>query len=84
MLKYKRSVLYSCVGSVEIQVEIEKGRCTADIQNEVLGLSEGNMILSDEGPTLKTLDFAFYIGSTPTFYISICILEHIRQSVHVI
>ena len=26
-----------------------------------------NMFLSDEGPTLKTLDFAFYIGSTPTF-----------------
>ena len=25
------------------------------------------MFLSDEGPTFKTLDFAFYIGSTPTF-----------------
>ena len=25
------------------------------------------MFLSDEGPTLKTLDFTFYIGSTPTF-----------------
>ena len=24
-------------------------------------------VLSDEGPTLETLDFAFYIGSTPTF-----------------
>ena len=23
------------------------------------------MFLSDEGPTLETLDFAFYIGSTP-------------------
>ena len=31
--------------------------------------SERNMFLSiaDEGPTLETLDFAFYIGSTPTF-----------------
>ena len=25
------------------------------------------MFLSDDRPTLKTLDFAFYIGSTPTF-----------------
>ena len=25
------------------------------------------MFLSDEGPTLKTLDFTIYIGSTPTF-----------------
>ena len=25
------------------------------------------MFPSDEGPTLETLDFAFYIGSTPTF-----------------
>ena len=25
------------------------------------------MFPSDEGPTVKTLDFAFYIGSTPTF-----------------
>ena len=25
------------------------------------------MFLSDEGPTLETLDIAFYIGSTPTF-----------------
>ena len=25
------------------------------------------MFLSDERPTLETLDFTFYIGSTPTF-----------------
>ena len=25
------------------------------------------MFLSDEGPTLETLDFTFRIGSTPTF-----------------
>ena len=25
------------------------------------------MFLSDEGPSLKTLDFAFYFGTTPTF-----------------
>ena len=25
------------------------------------------MFLYDEGPTLKTLDFTLYIGSTPTF-----------------
>ena len=24
------------------------------------------MFLSDEGPTLETLDFAFHIGSTPS------------------
>ena len=29
------------------------------------------MFLSDEEPTLETLDVAFYIGSTPTVYISI-------------
>ena len=31
--------------------------------------SERNMFLgiADEGPTLETLDFAFYIGSTSTF-----------------
>ena len=29
--------------------------------------------LSDEGPTLETLDFTIHIGNTPTFYISICI-----------
>ena len=34
------------------------------------------MFLSDEGPTLETLNFAFYIGSIPTCYqISICIFE---------
>ena len=26
-----------------------------------------DIFLSDEGPPLKTLDFTFYIGSTPTF-----------------
>ena len=26
------------------------------------------LILSDEGPTLETLDFTIDIGSTPTFY----------------
>ena len=25
------------------------------------------MFLSDERPTLETIDFAFYIGTTPTF-----------------
>ena len=31
--------------------------------------------LSDEGPTLEMLDFAFHIGTTLTFfYISICIV----------
>ena len=31
------------------------------------------MFVSDEGPTLETLDFAFYIGSTPqhTAFISL-------------
>ena len=33
------------------------------------------MFLSDEGPRLETYFYiAFYIGSIPTFYISICIL----------
>ena len=31
------------------------------------------MFLSDEGPTLETLHFTICIGSTPFFYISICI-----------
>ena len=30
-------------------------------------LSEGNMFLSDKGPTLETLDFTIHISSTPTF-----------------
>ena len=46
-----------CVGSVQIQVEIEKGWCTADID------------ISDEGPTLEMLDFTIRVGSTPTFLI---------------
>ena len=29
--------------------------------------------LSDEGSMLETLDYTIRIGSTPTFYISICI-----------
>ena len=33
------------------------------------------MYLSDKMPTLKMLDFAFYFGSTPTFYTLIC-TEH--------
>ena len=32
-----------------------------------LGFLIYSLFLSDEGPTLETLDFAFYIGSTPTF-----------------
>ena len=37
------------------------------------------MFLSDEGPTLETLDFtSIHIGSTPTFlyFICICIVHH--------
>ena len=30
------------------------------------------MILFDDAHSLKMFDFAFYIGSAPTFYISIC------------
>ena len=35
--------------------------------------SERNIFLSDEGPTLESLDFTIHIGSKPTFFISICI-----------
>ena len=35
-----------------------------------LFVREKLMFLSDEGPTLKTLHFALYIGSTRTFYIN--------------
>ena len=34
------------------------------------------MFLSDEGPTLKTLDFTFYIGSTPTFSYNVFFLNY--------
>ena len=54
------------------------------------------MFLSDEGPTFKTLDFAFYIGSTPTFlyfdlylntayaahYVYFSELEYLKKGVH--
>ena len=35
----------------------------------ILIISERNMFLSDRGPMLETLDFAFHIGSTPTFFL---------------
>ena len=55
-----------------IQIQVEKRWCTVDmLQSKVWSvqrpLSERNMLLSDEGPTLETLDFTFYIGSTTTF-----------------
>ena len=42
------------------------------------------MFLSaDVGPTLETLDFIFYIGSTPTFFIFRYIFEHcLRSTLH--
>ena len=41
------------------------------------------MFLSDEGPTLKMLDFTFHIGSTPTFlyfnlYLNTCLRSTLR------
>ena len=39
------------------------------------------MFVSDEGSTPKTLDFAFYMGGTPTFYISINKYEHGRLNI---
>ena len=45
-------------------------------------------ISSNEGPTLETLDFAFYIGSTPTFlyfnlYLNTAYAAHYVYSRHV-
>ena len=68
-----------CVGSVQIQIELGKCRCTADTEGKksnvssVGPLSERNIKdqpeTSDEGPTLETLDFTVRIGSTSTFYL---------------
>ena len=38
------------------------------------------MFLSDEGPTLETLDFTIRIGSTPTFFIFRFVSEHCLRS----
>ena len=38
------------------------------------------MFLSDEETTLKTFDFAFYFGSTPTFYMSWFFSQLIRRT----
>ena len=48
--------------SIEIQIEIQKGWCTANTDSIVL-------FLSDEGPTLETLDYTIRIGSAPTVFI---------------
>ena len=46
----------------------KKGWCTLALcQRETCFSSERNMFLSDEGPTLETLDFTIRIGSIPTF-----------------
>ena len=45
-----------------MRVQIQIADCTADMESKVL-------FLSDEGPTLKTLDFAFYIGSIHKLFI---------------
>ena len=37
----------------------------------VLRQRENGLFLSDEGPTLETLDYTIRIGSTPTFLYSI-------------
>ena len=44
------------------------------------------MFLSDEGPTFQTLDFAFYIDCTSTFYLNISIWSSFiqRLNVHVV
>ena len=55
-----------CVGRVEIQIEISKGRCTANT-DIVVSFFFCFFFLSDEGPMLETLDHTIRIGSTPTF-----------------
>ena len=37
------------------------------------------MFLSDEGPTLQTLDFTFHIGSTPTLLYFDLYLEGLKS-----
>ena len=58
-----------CVGSVEIQIEILKGRCTANTDSMVQRFEYWPFVLflSDEGSMLATLDHTIRIGSTPTF-----------------
>ena len=41
------------------------------------------LFLSDEGPMLETLDYTICIGSTSTFYISICICILPTQHIYV-
>ena len=56
------------------QIDIEKGWCIADTDSKVQRFErwpfvrELCMFLSDEGPTLETLDFTIRIGNTPTFF----------------
>ena len=60
-----------CVGRVEIQIEIQKGRCRS----------------LTKGPMLETLDHTIRIGSTPTFlyfdlYIYINLFFEIDENLH--
>ena len=58
-----------CVGSVRIQIEIEKVGVLSIwiVKSNVLSVGASSERNLDEGPTLGTLDFTFNIGSTPTF-----------------
>ena len=61
-----------CRNKIARQVARKIARCNTALSS--LGFYYSFYIfLSDEETTPEMLDFAFYIGSTPTFYISICI-----------
>ena len=58
------SLILLRIGRVEIQIEIRKGRCTADIR--IVKSNVSSVALRQREPTLETLDYTIRIGSTPT------------------
>ena len=63
-LGYTRSVATASIGKPLLMFQSKYKKSNV---SSVGPFSETNVFLSDEGPTLETLDFALYIGSTPTF-----------------
>ena len=60
----------ACLGIIS-----DRNRNIEKLVGAAFGVTSSSiMFLSDEEPALKTLDFAFYIGSTPTIlYFDLCL-----------
>ena len=67
----KSLAVYTAFGAVQ-QNPLVYSTAKSNISEDPL--SERNRFLSDKGPSLEPLQFAFYIGSIGTFYIYICTL----------